>query len=209
VRIFNMLLLARERPGDPDTLAVLRDACSDQSPEVRLRAAIELGAEGRGVLLQLAQSPAHDASSARAVALLGRELPLESLRDILASAVQSLPKKRGGLLRTASACLEELGHRGAAAVDVLAHVMAEEKGELAAAAALALGMTGEASAEPPLLQALQSEDGGLREAAAAALGRVGTAAAVQPLKEAADRSWLDPPSAGPRARRSPRSSPAS
>jgi hypothetical protein len=192
VRIFNMLLLARERPGDPETLEVLRDACSDRSPEVRLQAAIELGDKGRGVLLSLAETSVHDASAAQAVTLLGSTLSFEKLQEILARAVRSFSRKRDGLLRTARASMEEFSHRGAAAVGVLAQVVTEQKGELAAAAARALGATGEASAEAALLQALESgEDADLWVAAATALGRVGTAAAVQPLKEAAERSWID------------------
>ena len=127
VRIFNMLLLARERPGHPETIAVLRDACSDRSPEVRLQAAIVLGDEGRGVLLRLAETSVHDASAAQAVLLLGSTLPFETLQEILARAVRSFSKRRGGLLRTANACMEELGRRGAAAVGVLAQVMTEQK----------------------------------------------------------------------------------
>jgi hypothetical protein len=186
VRIVNLLLLVRERPGDPDTLEVLRSACSDTSPKVRLRAAIELGEEGHNVLLELAEGRQDDASSAQAVAQLGGKLPLERVRTILFRALE-----KGRLQTTVRACLEVLGHRGAAAVDALEKVMTRQKGELAAAAALALGTTGEPAAEPPLLQALQSEHSDLREAAVTALGRVGTAAAVQPLREAADRSLFD------------------
>jgi hypothetical protein len=184
VRLFNLLLLARERPGTPETLDVLRKACSDKSAEVRLRAAIELGDAGRGVLLKLAEKSVDDGAAAQAVSHLGPTLPFESLRDILSRSTSK------GLPRTALASLEALGHHRAAAVGLLAHVMAEEKGELAITAARALGTTGETAAEPPLLQTLQSEDDDLRETAAAALGHVGTAAAVQPLKDAAERSWL-------------------
>jgi HEAT repeat protein len=185
VRIFNLLLLAREYPDDPATLAVLRDACSDGSPEVRLRAALELGEDGRDILLKLAENPEDDASSARAISYLAGELTVERTKSILSNALHK------DLSQAACACLEVLGRRRAAAVDVLAQVMAEEKGKLAAAAAVALGTTGEAAAEPPLLQALQSEDSDLREAAATALGKVGSVAAVQPLKEATERFWLD------------------
>jgi hypothetical protein len=184
-RLFNLLFLARERPGDPVTLDALRDACRDESPEVRLRAAIELGEEGRDVLLRLAESGEDDDAGARAVSHLAGRLPLERAKSLLSEVLQK------GLLQTAGACLEALGRHKAAAVDVLAQAMAEEKGEVAAAAATALGATGEAAAEPPLLQALQREESGLREAAAAALGQVGTAAAVPALREAAERSWLD------------------
>ncbi|HBL31224.1 MAG TPA: hypothetical protein DD490_30730 [Acidobacteria bacterium] len=185
VRLLNLQLLARECPGTPETLGVLRDACSDPNSAVRLRAAIELGAEGRDLLLTLAESSKDDAISSQAIAHLGGELPLELARKILSHAL------RKGQGQTARACLEALGHHGAAVVGLLARVLAERKGELAVAAAAALATTGEETAEPPLLQALQSEDDDLRKAAVAALGRVGTAAAVQPLKEAAERSWTE------------------
>jgi HEAT repeat protein len=186
VRLFNLLLLIRERSGDPDTRKALRIACNaDPSPQVRVRAAIELGDEGRDVLLKIAEKLPDDASSALAVSHLGGKLPFERARDILSRAL------RKKFLQTARACLEVLGHRRAAAVGVLVRVMTEEKGELATAAAVALGTTGEEAAERPLLHALHSKDSDLREAAAAALGKVGTAAAVQPLKEAADRFWID------------------
>ena len=186
VRLQNLLLLIREFPGDPGTVEALRAACSDPSPEIRLRAAKELGAEGRDVLLELAESLEDDAVSAEAVSPLGRELPFERTRAILDRALR---RRR---LQTARACLEALGRSGdAAAVDVLAKVMEQEQGELAAAAARALGATGSPAAEPPLILALQREQADLRVAAANALGRVGSAAAVLPLKEAAERSRLD------------------
>ncbi|HKV09887.1 MAG TPA: HEAT repeat domain-containing protein [Thermoanaerobaculia bacterium] len=185
VRLFNLLLLIRERPGDPETLRALRRACSDASPEIRLRAALELGEEGDNALLKLAESSSDDASCAQAVSHLGGRLPLGKAKNILSSSLQK------GLFETARACLEVLGHYRDAAVGVLEKVMTEEKGELAAAAALALGKTGEAAAERPLLQALRSEDSDLREAAVTALGRVGSVAAVQPLLEAAEGSLFD------------------
>ncbi len=186
VRLCNLLLLARELPGEPWTVEALRTACSDPSPEIRLRAAQELGAEGRGVLFEFAEGLEDDASSAKAVSYLGGELPCERTQSILFGAL------RRRLLQTARACLEALGKSGdAAAVDALAKVMALEKGELAAVAALALGATGRPAAEPPLLLALQREEANLRAAAANALGRVGSVEAVLPLQEAAERSWLD------------------
>jgi HEAT repeat protein len=130
-------------------------------------------------------SSGDDASCAQAVSHLGGGLPLEKAKNILSRSLQK------GLFETARACLEVLGHYRDKAVGVLEKVMTEEKGELAAAAALALGKTGEAAAERPLLQALRSEDSDLREAAVTALGRVGSAAAVQPLQEAAEGSLFD------------------
>jgi HEAT repeats len=182
VRLRNLLLLIRELPGDPRTIETLRAARSDASPEIRLRAAMELGTEGRDVLLELAESEVADAWSAQALAIVGHELPFERARDILLRAL------RRRHIQTACAGLEALGHRGGAAVDVLAKVLAREDGELAVAAAQALGTNGSAAAEPPLILALQCEGMDVRVAAANALARAGSAAAVLPLKEAAERS---------------------
>ena len=184
VRLLNLLVLIREHPGDPDTLEVLRGACTDPSLKVRVRAAVELGEEGHDILQKIAEKSSDYASSDLAVSHLGGKLSVAAVKDILSRAL----RKRAH--QTARACLESLGRRGAAAVGILARVMTKQKGELAIAAAVALGTTGERAAEAALLEALQSEDSGLREAAATALGRVGTAAAVQPLQEAAERSWL-------------------
>jgi HEAT repeat protein len=188
VRLSSLLALIREYPGDPDTLEVLRGACMDPISKVRVRAAIEVGDDAG--LLRIAERSSDDASCALAVSHLGSKLPLERVRDILARSLRK--GARAPLQGTARACMEVLGHHGAAAIGILAGVMTEEKGELAAAAAQALGATGEVGAEPHLIQALQNEDGALREAAAAILGRIGTAAAVQPLREASERSWLHP-----------------
>ncbi len=186
VRLHNLYVLLREFPGDPRAAEALRTACSDASPLVRLRAAQQLGAEGRGIVIEVAESTADDAASAEAVLILSRELPFEHTKTIL---FQSLRRR---LLLTARACLEILGTGGDEAVEVLAKVMEREKGELAAAVAVALGATGSAAAEPPLILALQRDQRDAQVAAANALGRIGSAAAVLPLKEAAERSPGDP-----------------
>jgi HEAT repeat protein len=198
VRLQNLLLLIRELPEDPRTAEALRTVCSDPSPEIRLRAAKELGGEGRDVLFKLAEGLADDTVSAEAVSILGQKLSFERTRAILDRA------RSVRHVQTARICLEALGRSGAAAaVDALAQVMEEEEGVLAAAAAQALGATGSPAAEPSLILALEREQGDLltltlqreladlRVAAARALGRVGSVAAVLPLKEAAERSWLD------------------
>ncbi|HEX7182042.1 MAG TPA: HEAT repeat domain-containing protein [Thermoanaerobaculia bacterium] len=183
VRLHNLLLLAHELPGDPVTVEALRTACSDPGTEIRLRAAKELGAEGRPILLEFAESRADDALSAGAVLILDRELPFERARAILDDAL------RNRRLQTARACLEVLGRsRATEAVETLAKVMLEEEGELAAAAALALETTRSPEAEPPLILALRREPKDLQVAAANVLGRIGSAEAVLPLKELADRS---------------------
>ena len=181
VRLQNLRLLARQAPGEPGTVEALRAACADASPEVRLWVAKELGAEGRDVLMTLAEGTVEDGLSAQAVSILGQRLEPERAKAIL---VQALRRRR---LQTARACLESLGRSGAAqAVEVLAKVMAREKSELAAAAARALGETGSPAAEPPLLLALQREKVDLQVAAASALGRVGSAASVLALKDVAE-----------------------
>jgi HEAT repeat protein len=185
VRLHNLLLLARGLPGHPETLDALHNACSDPRPEIRLRAAKELGAEARGVLLELAEGIEDDAVSAQALSILAGELPFERAIAILN---QALRRRR---LQTAGACLEAIGRgKTAAAVDLLVKVMEREGDELAPAAARALGATGSPAAEPPLIQALQREEEGLQLAAANALGLVGSVAAVLPLKELADRFLL-------------------
>jgi hypothetical protein len=185
VRLQNLLLLIRELSWSPETDRALRTACSDPVPGIRLRAARELGAEAHGVLLELAESLEDDAVSAEALSIVARELPFERVNAILSLALR---RRR---LQTASACLESIGRRGAIAVDMLAKVLERESGELAPAAARALGATASPAAEPSLIQALEREDADVRLAAATALGRVGSAAAVPPLKEAAERSRLD------------------
>jgi HEAT repeat protein len=185
VRLQNLLLLIRELPGDPETIGALREACLDPAPEIRLRAARELGEEGRDVLVDLAESLLNDAVSAEAVSALAGELPFERVNAILDRA---LSRRRE---RTARACLEAIGRGGdAAAVEVLAKVLEREHGELAPVAAWALGATGSPAAEPPLIQVLQRDDENLRIVAANALGRVGSVEAVLPLRELADRFLL-------------------
>jgi HEAT repeat protein len=183
VRINQLLLLVREHARDPRTAAVLRAACSDPSPRVRLWAAQTLGDEGRGVLRELTESTEDDNCSAQALGLVGRELPFERKTTILGRALD------GRRLRTARACVEVLGLSGdAAAAEPLAKVLTREKGELAAAAAVSLGKLASPAAEPPLIQALEHEIPEVQAAAAAALGHVGSAAAVLPLKEMAESS---------------------
>jgi HEAT repeat protein len=181
VRLRNLFLLIRERPGEAVTAEALRAACEDPSPRVRLHAAKVLGKETHGLLIELAESQEDDTASAQAIAALGRELPLERTRAILARALGRR------LLQTAHACLEALGDSGAREdFDILTKVLTRETSELAAAAAQALGAAGSPDAEPVLLAALKQPS--VRVAAAKALGRAGTPAAVLPLKEAAEQT---------------------
>lgn len=181
VRLKNLLVLVRERPGDPETRKVILAACSDKSPEVRLRAGRALGAEGLPVVVKLTEDLDDDAVSAEAVSLLGNELPFERIRDVLRHAL-SKPSPQ-----TARACLAALSHHGDASVRVLMEVLENGHEDLAVFAAERLQQIGNSNAEGPLIQALQKDQPALRVAAANALGRLGSPAAVLPLKEAAER----------------------
>jgi hypothetical protein len=179
-----LAILLRDFESHPATREALSAASRDEDPEIRLRAGIALEKEGRGreVLLALARGEkADDATGAHAVAALQRALDVESASELLGRAL------RGRLRRaqTAGACLKVLGRLGAEAVPRLASVLAVERDEFGEAAVRALGETGDASAEEPLLAALA--DDALAAAAAAALGHVGSRAAVAPLREAEER----------------------
>jgi len=183
VRVRSLTVLVREFPDHPATREALLAAREDPDAEVRLRAAAELGEEGRDVLLALAEGEgAEDATTARAVTALGTRLDPGEARRLLSQAL------RTRRTATARACIEVLGRqRGPDSVAMLARVLAVERGELAVAAADALGATRDPAAEAPLVEALDSRPRELRLAAARALGLVGTAAAVPPLKAAEAR----------------------
>src|SRR5262245_3368886 len=185
VRIENLLTLVEEYCDHPTTLEPLRAACADSQDEIRLLAGIALGEEGIEVLLGVASREwPSDSCSARAVAALGAHLSRERVCAILDPAL------RARRVETARSCLEALGRLGGSeVVEPLARVMAVEKGRLAEVAGRALGWTGLAAAEGPLIAAIDRED--LRVVAAKALGYVGTVAAVLPLKEAEARYSRD------------------
>jgi HEAT repeat protein len=184
VRLQNLLMLVREYPERPATDEALLTACADTSDWIRVRAATALGERGRTTLLEVAlRDPPDDAATAQAISVLGDRLTRERVSGILGRALRA---RQPGTVR---ACLEALASRGGGeGVEEIARVMSVEKGELAVAAADALGATGSALAEPPLVGALARDVAGLPRAAARALGRVGTAAAVAPLKEAEGRA---------------------
>ena len=186
VRLQNLLLLVRELPNDPRTLKVLRAACSDKNPQVRLQAGRALGAKGRDVVLKVAESLENDSVSAEAVSSLGRELSFLQTKAILSRAL----RKHRPHPQTVRACLDALGRDSA--VNLLAEVMEQQQGEIAVFAVQALATTGSPNAEGPLIRALQRDQADLRVAAAHALGRAGSVAAVLPLKEAAKRFSRDP-----------------
>jgi hypothetical protein len=185
-RLLGMLL--REFPESQATRAAVRTACHDPDAEVRLRAAIALGKEGRPVLLGVAGGEgAADETAASAVAALRHALTLVEAKDLLRNAL------RTRRLLAARSCLDVIGRIGggaAEAIPVLSRVLLVEANELGEAAAAALAATHDPAAEAPLLRALADGPAGRRRAAATALGRVGTRDAVQPLREAERDSEL-------------------
>lgn len=187
VRLASLLTLVREYPAYAATRDALRAACRDTDAEVRLRAALALGDEGREVLLDLASSAGvDDSQAARAVIALGGDLARERAEEALSQALQS--KRRA----TARAAVGVLGNRGGSeVVPALAAALADADDELAEAVATALGAAGEASAEGPLVAALDRHGPTAWRAIAAALGRVGTAGAVAPLRTMASRYPFD------------------
>ena len=199
VRLQCLATLAREFADHPATGEALLAASEDPDAEVRLRAAIALGPKGREVLLAVARGEgAEDATTERAVLALGFYLTTEEARGILRSALRTRREA------TARACLRALGQRrGAGVVATLAKVVAVEKPELAAVAAEALGATGDASAEAPLVAALDEP------ARAGADGRRAGARSESARPAPCCRSRSSRPATAPRGRRRGRRSPRS
>jgi hypothetical protein len=185
VRLAVLQALLERHPGHPTSRAALAKAARrDGSEEVRLRAALALGDEGRDVLLEIAASEtSHDQRAARAIEALGDHL---DGGQALAILDRTLLDRR---LESARACLQRLGRAGGAEVLArLKRVLLVEDGAVAAAAARAAGATGEAAAEPLLIEALGRHSGEALLAVVDELDRMGTAAAVMPLRAAQERS---------------------
>jgi HEAT repeat protein len=190
VRLKLLLTLLREFPEEAAARRAALAARDDPDAEVRLRAGIALGPEGRDVLVGVASGEgAEDATTARAVAALGDSLTLAQATEFLKKALRT---QRDATART---CLAALGRQGGPeAIQTLKQVLAVESGTrrsagrpLAIDAAAALADTGDPSVEPALLAALRSPTTLVAIAAAQALGHVGTVAAVVPLREAEAR----------------------
>ena len=182
VRMQNLLALIHELPQDPITEPTLRAASADPWPEIRLQAGIALGPKGHDVLLALAEGREDDVPAA-AIAALGPALVPERAMAILDNAIGT---RRD---RTAAACVAVLGRTGGdLGMARLARILLDGGFDyLKVAAAEALGASGRASAEAPLLGALRQWRLDVRRAAVAGLGQVGTVASVLPLQEAAAR----------------------
>jgi HEAT repeat protein len=187
VRLANLRTLAREYPGYAVTGEALRAASRDPDDEVRLRAAIALGDDGRDVLRRMASSlDVADGGSARAVSALGEHLDVGEAGRILGRSLEA------GRQATARAAVAALGRAGGPeVVEPLSAVLEAEDDELVVAAAKALGATGSAAAEAELIAALDRDGPTVWPAIAEALGPVGTAAAVAPLRTMASRFPFD------------------
>ena len=177
VRLRLLERLTSEHVSHPVATECLRAALEDPDADVRVRAAVETGAAARPVLLAVARGEgALDATSARAIGILGASLSVAEATAVLRDALR-LRKKE-----TARGCLRALGARGAEAIAMLGRVLAVEREDVGEWAAEALAATGAPEAEPALVVALGAPDERRRAAAALALGRVGTVAAIPELR---------------------------
>jgi len=174
VRLRCLTTLAREFPSHPAAREALLSAREDPDAEVRLRAGLSLGPEGRDVLLAVASGQgAEDATSERAVLALGVSLSTDEAQGILRNALR---KRREA---TARVCLRALGRRGGSdAIDTVVKVLAVEGGrrqgprrELAVAAARALGRVGTTASVGPLREA-EEGDAEMRRAARQAIAEI-------------------------------------
>jgi hypothetical protein len=179
VRLGALEVLVRRSPELPVTRETLRACLEDPSPHVRLGAASALGEEGGACLGELARaSDGPEEIQSGALWALGDRLPLEAGEEILSEALRS---RR---VAVAHAVLRAFGRKGGAGVvSSLTRVLTVARGELAVAAAKALGECAEVSSEPALLAALDRSDEGVAMASAEALGRVGSTSAVPRLRE--------------------------
>ncbi|HEV8238769.1 MAG TPA: HEAT repeat domain-containing protein [Thermoanaerobaculia bacterium] len=188
VRLQGLQILSTSYPNDPATAVALRHGLLDEQAEVRLHAAIALGDEGRASLLDLVQHERiADTIAAQAVGALGDRMPADVGVQVLRQAL------RTRRLRTCVACVqavEPLG--GSEARELLVKMLTRESGELAVAAAHALGRYahGGEEIEDALIRALERDEDDVRLAAIEALGHMGSARAVMPVEEA-ERAGAD------------------
>jgi hypothetical protein len=170
VRLENLLTLARIKPRDAAITAELRAATADRDGQVRLRAAIALGPEGRDVLLSLAADEAvDDGCSADAVEALGRDFPSGRARALVERECRD-PRRGKDRSATLKACLERLGaEKGSEATLIEALALAPEPARFTAVRAL--GDAGTASAVLPLKE-MEKRGGDLGDAARQAIAEI-------------------------------------
>jgi hypothetical protein len=195
VRLLLLDLLANLLADDARARQTLREGLVSSDLDLRLRAAIALGEEGRDALLDIAgRSAEDDHCAAQAVDALRRRLSLERTIAILDEA---LPQRHYHTAQAAIAALGRIG--GSAAIERLAPVLFDLSASLGLAAAAALAATFDQTAEEPLLAALAHAQPALRVALANALAAVGTGQAVPAL-----RAFLEDGDANPELARAAR-----
>jgi HEAT repeat protein len=168
-RLKGVLMLAREFPKHPATRETLLAARQDPSEEVRLRAAMALGEEGRETLVDLvAREGTEDSCAARAIDALGGVFP-EGLAE------STLRRALGGVARsrTAQACLDALARLGRAEAEgLILDALRSQDGKVAVAAARALGRVGTVAAVPALSAAMQPRGELLRSVGRQAIAEI-------------------------------------
>jgi hypothetical protein len=167
-RLQALLMLAREFRQHPATRTALLAARKDRSEDVRLRAAMALGEEGRDTLVDLVtRADTGDSCAARAIVSLGERLSAKA-------AGAALRRALGGAGRplTARACLEALGQRGRPEAEgLLLEALRSEDAPVSVAAAQALGRAGTVAAVVSL-RAAAERGGDLRRAARQAIAEI-------------------------------------
>lgn len=169
VRLASLLALAREFPRHPATRAALLASRGDASEEVRLRAAMALGEEGRGTLLALVgDTRMADAVAARAVTALGPDLPVS-----LAEAALRQALAEPGRPQTAMACLSGLARLGhGEAEGLLIEALRSGDPQVTLEAARALGRVGTVSAVSALHEAMAPRGDLVRSAGRQAIAEI-------------------------------------
>ena len=168
-RLRGLLALAREFPGHPATRPAHLAAREDASEEVRLRAAMALGDEGRETLVDLVtRTGTDDACAARAISALGASLP-----DGLASAMLRRALGGAGRPQLAQACLETLGRLGRPEAEgLMIEALRSPDPQVQAAAARALGQAGTAAAVGALREAMRPRGDLLRSVGRQAIAEI-------------------------------------
>lgn len=173
--------------GDDDRAA--RRLLADPHPELRLRAAMRLGAEGVEVLARMVRTPAPKERPVKGERLWwelklpdGASPPDEALFE----TVEAHELRRARALRH----LAEHAPRELVVLPLVREAL-HGPGQLRAAALDALAVLGVPSLEPEALDALGSHDPGVRQAAVGALAAIGTAAAVPALRALAEGGFAD------------------
>jgi hypothetical protein len=169
VRLANLRTLARECPTHPETSRMLRAACSDQSEEIRLTAALALGGDGVDTLVQLAFDRVPDEISARAVAALGNRVPAERAVPAVSAALAA------GRVETACALMEALSRHASGAQGAEPHFIRavdHDQQRVRIAAAQALARMGTVTAVLPLQEAAERFGGELRSVSRQAVAQI-------------------------------------